>query len=316
MPTRWWALCNATRSWCRAPAPTRGKLAFPWSYGVVLTNITRKQFQDAELHHALEPHRVLCKDEMLESMEPRRPAKPPVGHVPLRHARPARPTTDRPRALEPVPQVRVPPQDSLVPDSDEAATVPDILRVMDIQQEQLARSLGDGHRVIHGVAGSRQDHDPGLPRRIPGPRGRPRQKPHPHPVLQRTSGREAASAMEAKGLSDRVHVRHFTNGAASSWSPTGKRCHRKAPSVFDDMVDYVIRAVDRHQIPSGQYQAVLIDEGTTLRPSGSSWWYRWWTRHQQPAGAVRRRAKHLRTRPQNQFSFKSVGIQAQGAPPS
>ena len=25
---------------------------------------------------------------------------------------------------------------------------------MDLQQEQLARSLGDGHRVIHGVAGS------------------------------------------------------------------------------------------------------------------------------------------------------------------
>ncbi len=28
------------------------------------------------------------------------------------------------------------------------------MRIMDIQQEQLARSLGDGHRVIHGVAGS------------------------------------------------------------------------------------------------------------------------------------------------------------------
>ena len=25
---------------------------------------------------------------------------------------------------------------------------------MDLQQEQLARSLGEGHRVIHGVAGS------------------------------------------------------------------------------------------------------------------------------------------------------------------
>ena len=28
------------------------------------------------------------------------------------------------------------------------------MRVMDLQQEQLARSLGEGHRVIHGVAGS------------------------------------------------------------------------------------------------------------------------------------------------------------------
>ena len=25
---------------------------------------------------------------------------------------------------------------------------------MDLQQEQLARSMGEGHRVIHGVAGS------------------------------------------------------------------------------------------------------------------------------------------------------------------
>ncbi|MBA1332988.1 hypothetical protein QQ73_18630, partial [Candidatus Endoriftia persephone str. Guaymas] len=29
-----------------------------------------------------------------------------------------------------------------------------IVKIMDIQQEQLARSLGEGHRVIHGVAGS------------------------------------------------------------------------------------------------------------------------------------------------------------------
>ena len=33
-------------------------------------------------------------------------------------------------------------------------TVPDVVRVMDLQQEQLARSMGEGHRVIHGVAGS------------------------------------------------------------------------------------------------------------------------------------------------------------------
>ena len=45
-----------------------GKLALPWSYGVVFTNITRKQFEAAELQHAIEPHRVLCQDEMLESV--------------------------------------------------------------------------------------------------------------------------------------------------------------------------------------------------------------------------------------------------------
>ena len=40
------------------------------------------------------------------------------------------------------------------PSAPKVETVPDIVRVMDLQQEQLARSMGEGHRVIHGVAGS------------------------------------------------------------------------------------------------------------------------------------------------------------------
>ena len=32
--------------------------------------------------------------------------------------------------------------------------LPDLMQVMDVQQEQVARSLGEGHRVIHGAAGS------------------------------------------------------------------------------------------------------------------------------------------------------------------
>jgi len=35
-----------------------------------------------------------------------------------------------------------------------AQRLQDKLDAEDLQQEQLARSLGDGHRVIHGVAGS------------------------------------------------------------------------------------------------------------------------------------------------------------------
>jgi hypothetical protein len=46
-----------------------GKLAFPWGHGVVLTRITRKQFDAAGLDQAIEPHLVICSDEMLESVE-------------------------------------------------------------------------------------------------------------------------------------------------------------------------------------------------------------------------------------------------------
>jgi hypothetical protein len=35
---------SATRKLVQGPGPHQGKLAFPWGHGVVLTNITRKQF--------------------------------------------------------------------------------------------------------------------------------------------------------------------------------------------------------------------------------------------------------------------------------
>lgn len=50
-----------------------GKLVFPYGYGVVFTNITRRAFLETDLGEAFESHLVICKDEMtgkiLESPE-------------------------------------------------------------------------------------------------------------------------------------------------------------------------------------------------------------------------------------------------------
>jgi len=83
--------------------------------------------------------------------------------------------------------------------------------------------------------------------------------------------------------------------------------------MFDQMVEGVIRGVDRRQIPSGQYLAVLIDEGHDFEAA----WLKLVAQMVDPdtnsllllyddAQSIyqRRRAQ--------QFSFKSVGIQAQG----
>ena len=52
------------------------------------------------------------------------------------------------------PEVRIGVQADLFDEAGQTCTeIPDLIRVMDLQQEQLARSLGEGHRVIHGVAG-------------------------------------------------------------------------------------------------------------------------------------------------------------------
>src|SRR6185369_6150453 len=40
------------------------------------------------------------------------------------------------------------------PEAPAANAPEDDLKVMDLAQEEIARNLGDGHRVIHGVAGS------------------------------------------------------------------------------------------------------------------------------------------------------------------
>jgi hypothetical protein len=44
-------------------------LLLPWGYGVVFTNITRKQFEAAELGQAIPGDKVICKDEMTESVD-------------------------------------------------------------------------------------------------------------------------------------------------------------------------------------------------------------------------------------------------------
>ena len=74
-----------------------------------------------------------------------------------------------------------------------------------------------------------------------------------------------------------------------------------------------MRAVDRQQIPSGQYQAILIDEGHDFQPE----WLRLVTQMVDPATnnllLLYDYAQSIYERARSkQFSFKSVGVQAQG----
>src|SRR5690606_22808272 len=115
----------------------------------------------------LPAHRLICRDEMAPT------ADPEVFQKRLwdmfDHAFGGKltlPQLDRVR-WHLFPEIRISaPQQSLFDEGEDAivesaggaekerGTIPDIVRVMDLQQEQLARSLGEGHRVIHGVAGS------------------------------------------------------------------------------------------------------------------------------------------------------------------
>lgn len=293
--------------------PYQGKLAFPWGHGVVLTRITRKQFDDAGLGEAMEPHHVICKDEMEESVDAERfQQRLWAMFVHSFGGALSLPQLDRVRWIM-FPQVRVEPQGSLFDDQDAEADLPTIMRVMDLQQEQLARSLGDGHRVIHGVAGSGKTMILGYRAEYLARASAPTSKPILILCYNVPLALKLASVMEAKGLSDRVHARNFHKWCRQQLVAFGQPIPPQGPKMFEQMVDNVIRGVERRQIPGGQYQAVLIDEGHDFAPE----WLKLVTQMVDPntnsllllyddAQSIYERARS------RQFSFKSVGVQAQG----
>lgn len=295
----------------------QGKLAFPWGHGVVFTRITRRQFEGAGLGDAIAPDHVICSDEMTESTDPEQFQQRLWNMFP--HAFGAvmsLPQLDRVRWIM-FPDVRVPVTGNLFDTADEHAEMPSIMRVMDIQQEQLARSLGEGHRVIHGVAGSGKTMLLAYRAEHLAKACTPTSKPILILCFNEPLGLKIAGLIAAKGISDRVHVRHFHSWCHRQLTTFGQALPAAGNNFFEGLVQRVITGVDRKQIPSGQYQAVLIDEGHDF----ASEWLKLATQMVDPATnsllVLYDDAQSIYERSKTPtggkpFSFKSVGIQAQG----
>jgi len=312
------AVCDALRLDKRLVHPDgcrQGELVFAWSYGVVLPHITRKQFQDAQLDGAIAAHRVICSDEMTETVDAEEFQSRLWEMFPYeRYHTLTLPQIDRVRWIL-FPQVRIGEQASLFDEAGTDAEVPDMLRVMDLQQEQLARSLGDGHRVIHGVAGSGKTMILGYRAEYLA-RANASGKPILVLCYNEPLAVMLAASMEAKGLAGRVHCVHFHKWARAQLVAYGQTlpAHNPSPEAFfADMVQRVIAGVERKHIPTGQYMAVLIDEGHDFAPE----WLKLVTQMVDPTTHSLlvlyddAQSIYERGRSKN-FSFKSVGIQAQG----
>lgn len=196
------------------------------------------------------------------------------------------------------------------PELADALPVPDLIRVMDLQQEQLARSLGEGHRVIHGVAGSGKTM-------ILGYRAEYLAKAAGKPVLvlcfNRALAQKLAGWMEHKGLSQRVTVRTLHGWCSDMVKTYQLNRPARGDAQFAQLVQEVIDGVNRGQVPAAQYSAVLIDEGHDFEPE----WLRLVVQMVDPesnslllmydsAQDIYQKAKKRR------FSFASVGVKAQG----
>jgi Superfamily I DNA and RNA helicases len=214
----------------------RGKLTFPWGFGVVLTHITRKQFDRTDLCEVLPPHQVICQDVMTESTDPEAFQERLWNMFNVQFSQPLTlPQIDRIR-WHLFPEIRIESgQESLFDDdADQEQLVPDLIKVLDLQQEQLARSLGEGHRVIHGVAGSGKTL-------ILGYRSLHLAKLLHKPILVLCFNIALAARlrelMAEHGVSDKVNVYHFHDWCGEQL----RTFHVERPSPGDGYHDRLVK---------------------------------------------------------------------------
>jgi len=136
--------------------------------------------------------------------------------------------------------------------------LPDIVKIMDVQQEQLARSLGEGHRVIHGVAGSGKTL-------ILGYRCLYLAKTMGKPILvlcfNVTLAAKLRSFISSKGIDSQVQVYHFHDWCTQQIKTYHVDLIESNKPYYVRTVETVINAVEEGLIPRAQYGALLIDEG-------------------------------------------------------
>lgn len=306
---------------CQAEGRYQGKLSFPCNYGVVLSNITRKQFEATQLGDVIDSHLVICRDEMFESVDEMEFQQRLWNFSTYEFGEPlTQVEIDRIR-WHIFPEVRIEvKQLSLLDDQsdhevEEEEVIPSILRVMDLQQEQLARSMGDGHRVVHGVAGSGKTL-------ILVYRCLHLLEQSTKPILVLCFNVALAAKLRQmlheKGVApDRVVVRSFHRWCSDLlWQyRVTKPSYNQFPgdAYYQELVQRVIQAIEAGKIPAGMYGSVLIDEGHDFQPE----WLKLAVQMVDPetksllllyddAQTIYEKQK------KRAFSFKSVGIEAQG----
>ncbi|MCW5665001.1 MAG: NERD domain-containing protein [Piscinibacter sp.] len=297
--------------------PFAGKLIFPWGYGAVFSHLRAAELAGSDFHELFPPHQVLLRDDLDEAVDPGEFQKRLWGMFSVSYPHTLTlPQRDRIR-WHLFPEVRLPAQGALAFDETEAPAapaLPDLMEVMDLQQEQIARTLGEGHRVIHGAAGSGKTMILVFRACQLAAAARP-----DRPVLvlcfNRTLADRIAALLKARGVAGpAVQVRTFHAWCAdmvdsySLYVPPlpDREAHWRA------LVEVVERSLATGFVPSGQYAALLVDEAHDFEEA----WLRMAVRLVDPASrsllVLYDDAQSIYQRQRRSFSFASVGIEARG----
>ena len=291
----------------------QGNLICPYGYGAVLTNISRKQIQaalpDDVAERVLPGHLLICQDEMLEHTDPEAFQERLWGMFNYQFDRPLTlPEVDRIR-WHLYPEIRIDNLELFPQDEPESVSVPDIVKVMDIEQEQLARGLGEGHRVIHGVAGSGKTL-------ILGYRSEVLAEILAKPILvlcfNITLAAKLRAHMSGKGITDKVHVYHFHDWCGQQLRTYHVDVDKGDKPYWERQVDSVMAGVEKGQVPREQYGALLIDEGHDFEEDWLRLVVQMIDRNTNSLLLLYDDAQSIYRRNGLGFSLSSVGVQARG----
>jgi hypothetical protein len=292
-----------------------GKLLFPYGWGVVFSRIQADDVAGTNFSEIFPGHRVLLRDDLADTLDPGDFQRRLWGMFTVTYPHTLTlPQRDRIR-WHLFPELRVRAQEGLdfADTAGLAPTLPDLLQVMDLQQEQVARTLGEGHRVIHGAAGSGKTMILIYRAQHLALAARPDQ-----PVLVLCFNRALADRIDAqlrqRGVDERVQVRTFhswCHDVVSSYQlhvpPTSNQDER-----MQALVQGVERALETGFVPAGQYTALLVDEAHDFDDA----WLRMAVRLVNPASnsllVLYDDAQSIYQKKRRKFNFASVGIEARG----
>ncbi|MDF1481368.1 DEAD/DEAH box helicase [Extensimonas sp. H3M7-6] len=295
--------------------PFRGKSRVPYGWGCVLSNVRRKQVEGTDFAEVFPDFKTLLRDDLSEELDPyefeKRLWGMYAGWTPQALTLPQR---DRVR-WHLFPEVRVQ-QASLFEAQEQTAptlALPDLMQVMDLQQEQVARTLGEGHRVIHGPAGSGKTMILIFRAQQLAAAAAP-ERPILVLCFNRILAQRIEGSLRQRGVDERVQVRTF-----HGWCQDMVRTyqldvpqHLAGDAYFVALAETVERAVARGLVPGGQYLALLIDEAHDFEDA----WLRVAARMVDPATSallvLYDDAQSIYQKKRRRFNFASVGIQAQG----
>ena len=292
-----------------------GKLLFPYGWGVVFSRITQDEVAGSDFGEVFAPHQVLMRDDLAETMDAGVFQKRLWGLFTVAYPHTLTlPQRDRIR-WHLFPELRVQQQGALDfgKDADAAPALPDLLQVMDLQQEQIARTLGEGHRVIHGAAGSGKTMILIFRAQYLAAAARPDQ-----PVLvlcfNRTLADRIAAQLRQRGVDERVQVRTF-----HAWCKDVVDSYQlRVPAAADRdahyrvLVETVERSLQTGFVPGGQYTALLVDEAHDFEDA----WLRMAVRLVRPDTnsllVLYDDAQSIYQKKRRKFNFAGVGIEARG----